>query len=82
MPQLEGLTTKIYSYVLGDLGEKSRKKEKTLATVVGSGANLSSKEPKDSQLPSVKEAESFVLGNYMSLYIYIHKIKTRSFKYK
>ena len=27
MPQLEGLTTKIYNYVLGGLGEKKQKKK-------------------------------------------------------
>ena len=26
MPQLEGLTTKIYNYVLGEFGEKKKKK--------------------------------------------------------
>ena len=39
MPQLEGLTTKIYNYVPGGIwGEKAEKKR--LATVVSSGANL------------------------------------------
>ena len=34
----EGPTTRIYNYVLGDFGEK--KKKKRLATDVGSGANI------------------------------------------
>ena len=37
--QPEGLTTRIYNYVLGGFGEKKGKK-RTLATDVGSGANL------------------------------------------
>ena len=42
LPQLEGPTTKIYIYVLGGLGRKSKKKRKRRrqATVVSSGANL------------------------------------------
>ena len=44
MPQLEGPTTKIYNYVLGEFGEKKQKEKKNrLATVVSSGANLSEK---------------------------------------
>ena len=42
MPQLEGPTTKIYNYVLGEFGEEKQteKKKRRLATVVSSGANL------------------------------------------
>ena len=42
VPQIEGPTTTIYSYVLGGLREKKQeeKKRRRLATVVSSGANL------------------------------------------
>ena len=42
MPQLEGPATKIYNYVWGGFGEinQKKKKERRLATVVSSGANL------------------------------------------
>ena len=39
MPQVEGLTPRIYSYVLGGFA----KEKKRLATVVNSGANLKKK---------------------------------------
>ena len=42
MPQLEGPTTRIYDYILGDFGKKKKEKTTTkrLATDVSSGANL------------------------------------------
>ena len=43
MPQLEGLTTKIYNYIPGEYGEKKeekKKKRRRLATIVSSRANL------------------------------------------
>ena len=40
MPQPEALTTRIYSYVLGDFEEKKKKKKRSLATNISSGANL------------------------------------------
>ena len=39
VPQLEGPTTKIYNYVLGEFVEKKQKKNR-LAKVVSSGAHL------------------------------------------
>ena len=39
MPQLEGLTSRAYNYVLGGFREK-KKEKKRLATDVSSGANL------------------------------------------
>ena len=38
--QPEALTTRIYNYVLGGLGEKKKRKKEKLATDVSSGANL------------------------------------------
>ena len=46
MPQLEGPTTKIYTYVLGAFREKKQEK-KRLATVVSSAANLFLKKKKE-----------------------------------
>ena len=34
MPQLEGPTTKIYNYLLGEFGEKKKKKPKITCTMV------------------------------------------------
>ena len=44
MPQLEGPTTRIYSYVLGGFVEKKKKKTRRLARDGSSGANLKKKE--------------------------------------
>ena len=42
--QPEGPTTRIYNYVLGDVGEKKKKKkERELVTDASSGANLTKK---------------------------------------
>ena len=51
MPQLEGPTTRTYSYVLGRFEEKIaiKKKKRRLATVVSSGANLKKEKKQDPQ---------------------------------
>ena len=38
--QPEAVTIRIYNYVLGGFGEKKKKKERRLATVVSPGASL------------------------------------------